>query len=73
MLESLIGRCECRRAVRLTYSAHTQAQIWGFELSHSNIYPVDELLECLKEQVLQIQSCRISMTQGNNGIQEESQ
>ena len=29
-------------------SATSQAQIQGFELVHPNIYPTDELLECVK-------------------------
>lgn len=41
-------------------------------MSHSNIYPVDELLECLKEQVLQIQNYRISIIKVNNKISERS-
>jgi hypothetical protein len=36
------------------------------ELAHPNIYPIYELLEHLKALVLKNQSCRISMTQGNN-------
>lgn len=36
-----------------------QIQIQDFGLAHSNIYPIYELLECVKELVLQIQSCRI--------------
>jgi hypothetical protein len=31
-------------------------------------YPIDELLECMKELALWIKNYRISMTQGNNGI-----
>lgn len=46
----------------MTNSATTQAQIQGFELTHPNIYLRHELLECMKEPVLQIQSCRITMT-----------
>jgi hypothetical protein len=34
----------------------TQAQIQGFELAHPNTYPIDELLECVKGLILQIQS-----------------
>ena len=40
----------------------------GFELAHPNIYPTYELLELVKGPVLQTQSCRISMTQGNTGV-----
>ena len=50
----------------------TQAQIQGFALDHPNIYPIYELLESVKDPVLQSQSCRISMTQGNNRISERS-
>ena len=44
----------------------------GFELAHPNIYPIYELLECVKVPVLQIQNYRISMTQGNDRISERS-
>lgn len=40
----------------LTNSATTEDQIQGFELAHPNIYPIYELLKCMKEQVLQNQS-----------------
>ena len=56
----------------MTSSTTTQAPIQGFELTHPNIYPIYELLECVKDPVLQSQSCRISMTQGNNRISERS-
>jgi hypothetical protein len=49
-----------------------QTQIQGFELAQANIYSIDELLECMKGPVLQIQRCRISMMQGNNRIPERS-
>ena len=68
VLESPPWWCGCRRAGRLTSSAITQAQIQGFKMVHPNIYPTDELPEYMKEPVLQIQSCRISMTQSNNRI-----
>ena len=38
----------------------------------ANIYPTNELLECMKGLVLQIQNYRISMTQGNNRISKRS-
>ena len=63
---------ESRRASRLTSSDTSQAQIQGFELAHPNIYPINELLECMKGLVLQIQNYRISMTQGNNRISERN-
>ena len=47
----------------MTNSATTQAQIQSFELE-----PIYELLVYVKKVVLQIQSCRISMTQSNNRI-----
>jgi hypothetical protein len=34
----------------------TQAQIQGFALDHPNIYPIYELLECMRRLILQIQS-----------------
>ena len=49
---------------------NSQTQIQGFELAHSNICPTNELLECTKESVLQIQNHRISMTQGKARISE---
>ena len=52
----------------MTSLANTQVQIQGFELAHPNIYPTYELLELVKGPVLQTQSCRISMTQGNTGV-----
>ena len=67
VLESL-SWCRCRRAADLTSSFTFQTQIQGFELAYPNIYPVYELLELLKGLDLQIQRCRISMTQGNNRI-----
>ena len=64
--------CGYRRADGLTSSDTSQAQIQAFELIHPNIQPIDELLECMKGLVLQIPSCKISMTQGNNRISERS-
>lgn len=37
----------------MTNSATTQVQIWGFELTHANNYPIYELLENLKGQIMQ--------------------
>ena len=62
----------CENPSGLTSSDTSQAQIQGFELAHPNIYPINELLECMKGLVLQIQNYRISMTQGNNRISERS-
>ena len=63
VLETFPWWCGCRRAGRLISSATTQAQIQVFELAHPSIYPIYELLECVKGFVLQIQRCRISMIQ----------
>jgi hypothetical protein len=41
-------------------------------LAHPNIYPVDEPQEYVKGPVLHVQSCRISITQGNNRISKRS-
>ena len=49
-----------------------QAQIQGFELTHPNIYPTDELLEGMYWPVLLIQNYRISTTQGNNRLSKRS-
>jgi hypothetical protein len=54
----------------LTNSATTQGQIQGFGLAHTNIYLIYKLLDCMKGQVVQNQSCRISITQDNNGMSE---
>jgi len=59
---------EHEKAGRVTSSDTSQAQIRDFELACPNIYPIDELLECVKRPVLQIQNYRISMTHGNNKI-----
>lgn len=53
---------------RLTNSATTQSLFQGSELAHPNNYPFYELLESMKGPVLQIQGCRISMTQGNSRL-----
>jgi hypothetical protein len=71
MLESWPWWCGYRAAGGLTNSATTQAQTQCFELAHVNIYPIYELLEGVKG--LQIQSCRISMTQSENRLSERRQ
>ena len=43
-------------------------QIQGSDLAHPKICIICEWLGCMKGPVLLIQSCRISMTQGNNRI-----
>lgn len=62
--------CGFGRAGRLTISATTQAQ--GFEVAHTNIHPIYELLEQLKGPILEIQSQWISITQGNSRIATRS-
>lgn len=52
--------------------SYHQAQIQGFDLTNPIIYPSYELLEQVNGSVLLFQSCRISMTQGNNRISERS-
>lgn len=71
VLRSLLLRCGCRRAGRLTNSAIIQTQIQGFELAYFQIYSIYELLECVKGLDLKIQKCRVARTQDNN--QEETQ
>lgn len=66
VLDSLAWLYECEMAGGLRSSAATCAQIQGFNLIHLNIYPSSELLDYVKDQVLQIQSYRISMTHVNN-------
>ncbi|KAL6040919.1 hypothetical protein STEG23_037895 [Scotinomys teguina] len=56
----------------LTNSATTQVQNLGYELAHHNIYLICDLLEHVKGLVLQIQSCSIYMTQGDNRISKRS-
>lgn len=64
--------CGCRRAGGLANLASTQAQIQGPELAHTNIYPMYELLECVKGLVLKTQRRRISLTRGYNRIAKRS-
>lgn len=47
---------------RLTNLATTQAHIQGLELTHSKIYPIYDLLECVKVAVLCNFTYRSSMT-----------
>lgn len=56
----------------MAHLATTQVQIQDFDLAHPNIYRIYELLECMKGLILQIQSCRFSMTPGNNSISDRS-
>lgn len=48
--------------------ATSQVQIECFEWAYPNINPICDLLEFVKGLVLQIQSYRISINQGNNRI-----
>ena len=54
----------------MTSLASTQAQIQVSELACSNIYSIYDLLEHMKGPVLQLQSYRISITQGNDRISD---
>jgi hypothetical protein len=60
-----IKRHESWRAKGLTSSDTSQAKIQDIDLAHI-INLVDELLECMKGPVLQIQNYSISTTQDNN-------
>lgn len=53
-------------AGRLNTSTTTQAKIQGFELAQ----PIYELLECMKESVLQNQNFEISMTPATIGYEK---
>ncbi|KAL6053888.1 hypothetical protein STEG23_003715 [Scotinomys teguina] len=59
-------------AVGLCICFHKLLDNQGYELAHSNIHLIYELLEQVKEMSLQIQNSRISMTQGNNSISKKS-
>ena len=50
----------------------TQAQIQSFDLAYANIYPIDELLECMKGLVLQIKMQGLQDTEPQQNFQEES-
>ena len=71
VLESPPWWCGYGKYGRLISSDATQAQIQGFELTHPNICPINEQLEHSKGTVLQIQSSRISMTQGKKCGQKD--
>jgi hypothetical protein len=61
------------RTGKLTSSNTSQAQMQVFQLAHPNIYPINGLLGCMEEPVLQIQNYRISDTGQQLYIAEESQ
>ncbi|ERE82394.1 small conductance calcium-activated potassium channel protein 2 [Cricetulus griseus] len=56
----------------MTNSATNQAQIYHFELVHSNISFLYELLEHVKELDLQNQSYRNTMTLGGSRLSKRS-
>jgi hypothetical protein len=64
--------CESITAGGCSSSDASQAQTKGFEFIYPNIYPMDELLECIKGPALLIQTYRISMTLNSNRIFERS-
>lgn len=70
--EELAWLCGYERDRGLANPANTQPHIQGSELTLLNINPICELLQPLKGSVLQRQSCRICMTQGNHRISEKS-
>jgi hypothetical protein len=72
VLESSPWWLGCRGACGLNNSATTQAQILGFELANTKTYLIYELLEHVIGLALQLQSYRISMTQGNHRITKRS-
>ncbi|KAL6035433.1 hypothetical protein STEG23_001178 [Scotinomys teguina] len=55
-----------------TNSATTQTYTLSLEIAHPNIYPIYDLLECVKGLFLWNNNHRISMTQGNSRISERS-
>lgn len=55
---------------QLNNSATTEAQIQGFELTDPNIYPSINCWEYMKGSVLENQSYKIFITQGNNRTKE---
>ena len=57
-----------KKAGGLTTSATTQAQIQGSEMALPQIYSICKRLGQVKEPVLLVQNCRISMTQDNRLI-----
>ena len=59
-------------AGRLKNEGELVDQNQGCELAHPNLHPISALLKHVKEPVLQTQSCRISMMQGNNSISKRS-
>lgn len=61
-----------RKAVGLTNTDTSQVQIQGSEMANPNIYPIDELLKCMKGPVLQIQKLQdLHDTGQQQNIQEE--
>jgi len=60
---------ESRQADQLSYHPGTDPGLWPGPPQHP---PICELLELVKRLVLQIQSCRVSMTQGNSRRSERT-
>ena len=56
----------------MSNSANTQAQIQSFGLAHPTSTPFVNCWDAVRGQILQISSCKISKTQGDNGISERS-
>jgi hypothetical protein len=66
VLERGLWWCGCGKAGRLLpFRPRSRALSW-------RNYPIYELLEYVNGLVLQIQSCSISVTQGNNRVSEKS-
>lgn len=49
---------------------NTQAQIQGFNLAQSSIYPIYEMVKCMKERSCRIKAAGSAKAQGNNRIYE---
>ena len=72
VLQSFPQWCGCTGAGELTCSPTIQAQIQGFVLAQASIYFIYEVLKWVQELVLKTQSCRISVTQGDNRMSKGS-
>jgi hypothetical protein len=66
VLENLPWWCECGEPVTWPVYLLPRPRSRALSGPTPNIYPIDEPLEHMKGWALQIQSCRISMTQGKN-------
>lgn len=74
LLVNWLQGCESRRSDGFINSDLFQAQIQDFDLTYSNIYHTDKLLQYMRRQVLylHIENYSIFMTQSNNRISEKS-